>query len=107
MLQPPEYAEKVKVIHGWAQKAGRDPRAITLSLRVPLELAPTRGKGPVSEQPGFRGTAADVIGHIKSYQALGVTHFVFDLAPADLRGQLVLMERFAEEVRPKVLRAPR
>jgi alkanesulfonate monooxygenase SsuD/methylene tetrahydromethanopterin reductase-like flavin-dependent oxidoreductase (luciferase family) len=107
MLQPPEYAEKVKVIHGWAQKAGRDPKAITLSLRVPLELAPTRGKGTVGEQPGFRGTAADVINHIKSYQALGVTHFVFDLAPADLRGQLVLMERFAEEVRPKVLRAPR
>jgi hypothetical protein len=48
-----------------------------------------------------------VIGHIKSYQALGVTHFVFDLAPADLRGQLSMMERFAEEVRPKVLRAPR
>jgi hypothetical protein len=32
---------------------------------------------------------------------------VFDLAPPDLRGQLSLMERFAEEVRPKVLRAPR
>ncbi|HEU4438855.1 MAG TPA: LLM class F420-dependent oxidoreductase [Methylomirabilota bacterium] len=107
MLYPPEYAEKLKVIHAWAQKAGRDPKAIALSLRVPLELAPKRGKATVSDQPGFRGSAADVIGHIKSYQALGVTHFVFDLAPADLRGQLALMERFAEEVRPKVLRAAR
>ena len=43
MLHPPEYAEKVKVIHGWARKAGRDPKDITLSLRVPLELAPRRG----------------------------------------------------------------
>jgi probable F420-dependent oxidoreductase len=107
MLHPPEYAEKVQAIHRWAEKAGRDPRDITLSLRVPLELAPARGKTAVSDQPGFRGTAADVIGHIKSYQALGVTHFVFDLAPADLRGQLAMMERFAEEVRPKVLRTPR
>jgi len=97
----------VKVIHGWARKAGRDPKAITLSLRVPLELAPKRGKAAVSDQPGFRGTAQDVIRHIKSYQALGVSHFVFDLAAPDLKGQLVLMERFAQEVRPKVLRTPR
>jgi probable F420-dependent oxidoreductase len=107
MLLPPEYAEKVKAIHGWARKAGRDPKGIALSLRVPLELAPKRGKGAVSDQPGFRGTAADVVAHIRRYQAVGVSHFVFDLAPTDLRGQLTLMERFGEEVRPKVLRAPR
>jgi probable F420-dependent oxidoreductase len=107
MLLPDEYAQMVKVIHGWARKAGRDPKAITLSLRVPLELAPKRGKAAVSDQPGFRGTAQDVIRHIKSYQALGVSHFVFDLAAPDLKGQLILMERFAQEVRPKVLRTPR
>ena len=107
MLHPPEYALKVKAIHGWARKAGRDPKDIGLSLRVPLELAPKRGAWTGGDQPGFRGTPADVIRHIKSYQALGVSDFVFDLAPPDLRGQLALMERFAEEVRPKVLRAPR
>jgi alkanesulfonate monooxygenase SsuD/methylene tetrahydromethanopterin reductase-like flavin-dependent oxidoreductase (luciferase family) len=107
MLHPPEYAEKAKVIHGWARKAGRDPKDITLSLRVPLELAPRRGTWTGTDQPGFRGTAAEVIRHIKAYQTLGVSHFVFDLAPPDLRGQLSLLERFAEEVRPKVLRAPR
>jgi probable F420-dependent oxidoreductase len=107
MLLPEEYAQMVKIIHGWAGKAGRDPKAITLSLRVPLELAPKRGKVAVSEQPGFRGTAPDVIRHIKTYQALGVSHFVFDLAAPDLKGQLVMMERFAQEVRPKVLRTPR
>jgi len=107
MLLPDEYGQMVKVIHGWAGKAGRDPKAITLSLRVPLELAPKRGKAAVSDQPGFRGTAQDVIRHIKSYQALGVSHFVFDLAAPDLKGQLVMMERFAQEVRPKVLRTPR
>jgi probable F420-dependent oxidoreductase len=107
MLLPDEYVEKVKIIHGWAVKAGRDPARIGLSVRVPLELAPKRGKASVSDAPGFRGSAAEVIQHIRSYQALGVSHFVFDLAPADLKGQLVLMERFADEVRPKVLRVPR
>jgi probable F420-dependent oxidoreductase len=107
MLLPEEYAEKVRIIHAWAGKAGRDPRSIGLSLRVPLELAPRRGKAAVSDQPGFRGSADAVIRHIRSYQALGVSHFVFDLAAPDLKGQLTMMERFAEEVRPRVLRAPR
>jgi probable F420-dependent oxidoreductase len=107
MLLPDEYAEKAKIIHGWARKAGRDPKAITLSVRVPLELAAKRGNAAVSDQPGFRGTAQDVIRHIKRYQALGVSHFVFDPAPQDLKGQLLQMERFAQEVRPNVLRASR
>ena len=71
-----------------------------------LELSPVdRALDRVAE--GRVPSAAEVIKHIKAYQALGVSHFVFDLAPPDLRGQLSLMERFAEEVRPKVLRAPR
>jgi probable F420-dependent oxidoreductase len=107
MLLPEEYAQKAATIRGWATKAGRDPRSIGLSLRVPLELTPRRSKAPVSDQPGFRGGAEEVIRHIRSYQALGVSHFVFDLSPPDLKGQLAMMERFADEVRPKVLRAPR
>jgi probable F420-dependent oxidoreductase len=107
MLLPEEYADKVRIIRAWAAKAGRDPRSIGLSLRVPLELAPRRGKAAVSDQPGFRGGADAVIRHIRSYQTLGVSHFVFDLGAADLKGQLTMMERFAEEVRPKVLRAAR
>lgn len=36
------------------------------------------------------------------HQALGVSHFVFDPPPGDLRGQLAKLERFADDVRPKV-----
>lgn len=107
MLSPGEYADKVKVIHGWARKAGRDPKAVALTFRVPLELAPKRAKPTGGDRTYFRGTAAEVVRDIRSYQALGVSHFVFDLAPQDLRSQLATMERFAEEVRPKVLRTPR
>jgi hypothetical protein len=42
------------------------------------------------------------MGDLKAYQALGVTHFVFDPVAQDLRGWLAIMERFAEEVRPRV-----
>jgi alkanesulfonate monooxygenase SsuD/methylene tetrahydromethanopterin reductase-like flavin-dependent oxidoreductase (luciferase family) len=107
LLHPPEYAEKVAIIHGWARKAGRDPKDITLSFRVPLEVLPARTKRPTGDRAPFRGTAAEVIEDVRGYQRLGVTHFVFDLAAPDLRGQLTMMERFADEVRPKVAKAPR
>ena len=106
-LHPAEYADKVAVIHGWARKAGRNPHDITLSFRAPLDLQPKRAKPSGGERIPFRGTAAEVIQDIRDYAAVGVTHFVFDLAPQDLRGQLALMERFAEEVRPKTERRRR
>ncbi len=107
MLYQAEYAERAAIVHGWARKAGRDPKSITLSFRVPLDLAPKRAKSEGGDRLLFRGTAAEVIEDIRSYQALGVTHFVFDLAPQDLRGALGLIDRFAEDVRPKTLRAPK
>lgn len=107
LLHPPEYRDKVAVIHDWARKAGRSPKDITLSLRVPLDLVSGRAKPAGGDRVLFSGTAADVIGDIRTYQGLGVTHFIFDPSPADLRGRLAMMERFADDVRPKVLRAPR
>jgi probable F420-dependent oxidoreductase len=106
-LYPAEYAEKVAVIHEWARKAGRNPAEVTLSVRAPLDLAPARAKPAGGDRVPFRGTATEVIQDIRDYQAVGVTHFVFDLAPQDLRGQLAMMERFASDVRGRVLRAPR
>jgi probable F420-dependent oxidoreductase len=105
LLHPAEYAEKAAIIHGWARKAGRSPTDITLSLRVPLDLVSKRARPPAGDRIPFRGTAAEVTADIRSYQALGVTHFVFDLAPSDLRAQLAMMDRFADEVRPRAARA--
>ena len=109
ILAPAEYAQKVAKIYGWARKAGRNPDDITLTFRVPLELKAKGAKPDGGDRMPFRGTAAEVIGDIRDYQALGVTHFVFDFTPQDLRGQLAMMERFVDEVRPAArtgMRAP-
>ncbi len=105
LLHPAEYADKVKQIHAWAQRAGRHPAAITLTFRVPMEVRPKRLKAPAGERQMFRGTADQVIADIRQYQALGVTHFVFDFTVPELKPILTNMERFAEEVLPKVKRA--
>jgi hypothetical protein len=53
----------------------------------------------------FQGTAAEVTDDVRRYQALGVSHFVFDPVRPDLKAVLTNMDRFANEVRPKVARA--
>ncbi len=105
-LEPPEYAAKVKQLHACARAAGRDPAAIALTFRAPLRVLPSRTKAPGGDRPLFQGTAAQVIDDLRQYQALGVSHFVFDAVAQDLKGVLTNVERFAADVRPK-LRRPR
>lgn len=105
MLLPDEYRDKVAIVHDWARKARRKPKSITLSFRCPLEVLPKRAKPAGGDRTLFRGTADEVIADIRTYQALGVTHFVFDAVAQDLRGWLATMERFAKDVRPRVPRS--
>lgn len=106
-LHPAEYADKVKQVHAWARRAGRDPQAITLTFRAPMAVWPKRSKAPAGDRQLFQGTAEQVIADIRQYQALGVTHFVFDFTVPDVKQILANMERFADEVRPKVKRTVR
>jgi alkanesulfonate monooxygenase SsuD/methylene tetrahydromethanopterin reductase-like flavin-dependent oxidoreductase (luciferase family) len=101
LLFPEEYGTRVAQIREWAKEAGRDPRAITLSVRVPMEVRSARAKAPAGDRPFFQGTAAEVLGDIQAYARLGVTHFVFDPVSPDLKAFLANMDRFADEVRPK------
>jgi probable F420-dependent oxidoreductase len=105
LLGPDEYAAKVKQIHDWARRAGRDPKSIALTIRVPMEVRSTRAKAAAGDRPPFQGTADEVVGDIRRYQALGVTHFVFDHTVQELRAVLANIDRFASDVRPQVLRA--
>jgi len=105
MLLPDEYAQKVKQIHAWAQRAGRDPKAFTLTFRAPMEVRPRGTKAARGERPRLQGTATEVAADLQQYAALGVTHFVFDPTVPDLRAVLANMARFADDVRPKLKRS--
>jgi hypothetical protein len=53
----------------------------------------------------FQGTAAEVVADIRAYREQGVSDMIFDAAtPAtpDLRSVLANLDRFAEDVRPKL-----
>lgn len=102
LLFPDEYATRARQIQAWAKDAGRDPRAVTLTVRVPMEVRSRRLAPPAGDRPFFQGTADQVVADIRAYAAAGVTHFVFDHTHQDLRALLENLERFAHEVRPKL-----
>jgi probable F420-dependent oxidoreductase len=106
MLLPDEYAAKVKQLQAAAQRAGRDPGAIGLTLRAPMFVRPRRLKPPAGDRPLFQGTADEVIADIRRYAAIGVSHLVFDPTVQDLGDVIANLERFAEEVCPKVAGPP-
>jgi hypothetical protein len=68
-----------------------------------MEVRSKRLKPPAGERPLFQGTADQVIGDIRAYATAGVTHFVWDFTTQDLRHVLENLERFAQEVRPKLV----
>ena len=105
MLGPDEYAARVAELHGWARKAGRDPKSIKLTIRIPMEVRGKNAKAAAGDRPMFQGTADEVAADIRRYQALGVSHFVFDHTVQELRAVMANMERFASDVRPKLSRA--
>ncbi len=102
LLFPDAYATRARQIQAWAKDAGRDPRAVTLTVRVPMEVRSRRLAPPAGDRPFFQGTADQVVADIRAYAAAGVTHFVFDHTHQDLRALLENLERFAHEVRPKL-----
>jgi alkanesulfonate monooxygenase SsuD/methylene tetrahydromethanopterin reductase-like flavin-dependent oxidoreductase (luciferase family) len=71
-----------------------------------MEVRGRRQKAAAGDRPLFQGTAEEVAGDVRRYAALGVTHFVFDPTHQDIAGVLANMERFAEDVRPRLKRAP-
>jgi probable F420-dependent oxidoreductase len=105
MLGPEEYAAKVEELRGSARRAGRDPKSITLTIRVPMEVRGKNTKAAAGDRPPFQGTAEEIAADIRRYQALGVSHFVFDHTVQELRAVLANMERFASDVRPMLARA--
>jgi len=67
-----------------------------------MEVRGKNAKAAAGDRPPFQGTADEVAADIRRYQALGVSHFVFDHTVQEVRAVIANMERFASDVRPRV-----
>ncbi len=72
---------------------------ITVGVKTMLNFQ----DGPPGEgQTPTEGRPQEIIDALKRYQDLGAQHFTFDFFPESLDNALGTMERFAQEVRPKL-----
>jgi len=93
-LEPEELAENLVLLHGYAEKAGRDPATIQVSVKAPLYDAGD-SSGP---RRRFSGSPDEVRQDVQTYADVGVTHLIFDFRTADPHRTEDRMARFAEEV---------
>jgi probable F420-dependent oxidoreductase len=92
-LDPKELGVKRRELHALAEKAGRDPGAIGIAFRAPLQLHAAK-RGPLA------GTPQQVIDDIGAYQREGVSHFTFDIFRDTPQAALDAIQQVAEEIMP-------
>ena len=93
-LEPEELAQNLVTLREYAEKAGRDPSEIQVSVKAPLYDSGD-SSGP---RRRFSGPADQVRQDVQTYADVGVTHLIFDFRTADPHETEARMARFAEEV---------
>ena len=93
-LEPEELAENLVLLHQYAEKAGRDPATIQVSVKAPLYDA-SDSSGP---RRRFSGSPDEVRQDVQTYADVGVTHLIFDFRTGDPKQTEDRMAQFSEEV---------
>ena len=94
-LEPEELAENLAYMHRHAERAGRDPSEIQVSMKAPLYDAASDDAG---NRRRFSGPPEAVLQDIHAYAEVGVTHLIFDFRSPHHAETEERMSRFAEEV---------
>ena len=93
-LEPEELAKHLVVLRSDAEKVGRDPSTIQVSVKAPLYDANDHS-GP---RRRFTGTSDEVRQDVQTYADVGVTHLIFDFRAGSASQTEDRMAQFAEEV---------
>ena len=94
-LEPEELAENLAYMHRHAERAGRDPADIQVSMKAPLYDASSNTGGA---RRRFSGPPDAVLQDIHAYSEVGVTHLIFDFRSGHHSETEERMGRFSEEV---------
>jgi probable F420-dependent oxidoreductase len=95
--RPDQLAGQVKELAVIAERAGRDPASLDVTLLRPLQILESSPQG--SHRP-LIGHAEQVAADIRAYERIGVSHLVFGFRTTNGQDMLQQVERFAAEVRP-------
>ena len=95
-VSPEEVAETRKALDIECERFGRAPGSVDIGVKLPLAFPGEAGAFPTQGPP--RQIADGIVRYIEA----GATHFTFDYAPERVDVALDAMERFAQEVRPRL-----
>ena len=95
-----EYMDEIRSeLDALLPEYGRAPGDVEITVKLPLVFS---DDAPGPEDPPTIGSSQSIIDGLRQYQDHGSSHFVLDVMPETLRVTLDTMERFAQEIRPKL-----
>ena len=107
-LEPEELAQKIAILHRYAENAGRDPAELEVSMKAPLydsDSTVSGGSGGVSSGSSasgprrrFFGTPEELLQDVQTYADVGVDYIIFDIRASDLNQSLERLDWFATEI---------
>ena len=98
-LEPEDLLKDMKLHARYAERAGRDPAKIEVSVKTPLYDG-SRATG--RERRRFTGSPDQIASVIRMYQDVGVSHLIFDVRSADISETLERLEWLVRDVVPQV-----
>lgn len=94
--RPDQLAQELADFQRVADRLGRDPKTVELSLIRPLQIL-DEAKEP---HRALIGTPEQIAEDLRAYQDLGVSHCVFNFRTIHTSEAVETVERFATQVRP-------
>jgi len=96
--RPEQLAEELQEFQRVAERVGRDPKSVEISLLRPIQILNQKAD---SRRP-LVGTPEQIAEDIRAYQRLGVSHMLFSFRTRSVAEATETVERFATQVRPLV-----
>jgi hypothetical protein len=98
-MSPEEFSVGREEVRKLAAAAGRDPNALTMSIRVEVEAHGRASSQRAQNRSRLSGDDTDqMIAGIRAYQSAGVDHVVLALNTGDVTRIRELMEGIARQV---------
>ena len=99
-LEPEDLKRNLETLARYAEKAGRNPRAITVAFKASLFDRGTESRA--GQRRRFIGAAEQIASDVRDYQEVGVDCLILDVRTPDPAQTLERLDWLAQEVLPLV-----
>ncbi len=98
---PEELSEKRDTLRRLCQEYGRDPESVQITLRATAKLGEPQ-RSPSGDRVPLTGQTGEIVDDLKRYQDAGLEYLVLSTAADDTDSTIHALERWADEVAPRV-----